>query len=186
MIEKNEKIIEKLTKFSSYLIQVNSIYNDNSFCCLKDVATVSSGKSIKKIENGKYEIIGANGTLGYTNDYNIEDRVIITGRVGTIGTFTQYSNKIWCSDNTLIIKSKYFNYLYYFLKENFNAKLFNRGSTQPLITQLDMLKYEVKIPKNIDDLEKKLNSNYQVIESKNKENILLKKEKDLLLKKYFG
>ena len=49
-----------------------------------------------------------------------------------------------------------------------------------------MLKFEIKVPSNIDKLEEKLNTYYQIIEVKKKENRLLKKEKDILLKKYLG
>ena len=40
--------------------------------------------------------------------------------------------------------------------------------------------------KIVDKLEENLNTYYQIIEVKKKENRLLKKEKDILLKKYFG
>lgn len=185
LIEKNEKIIFKLAEFSDLLIKKNTYKKRVKTCLLSNLAIVTSGKSTPKFKNGKFPIVGANGILGYTNNYNVKDDVIVTGRVGTIGTFSQYSDKIWCSDNTLIIKSQYSNYLYYYLKEHFNAKSYNRGSTQPLITQSDMLKFEINIPENIKELENTLKDNYQIIKNKTKENNLLKEQKNLLLKIYF-
>ena len=185
MIEKYVNINKKITELCQLIVD-ESLLNNYKIVSLIDIATVNSGKATKKLNSGQYEIIGANGCLGYTNDYNLSSKAIITGRVGTIGTFKQITEPVWCSDNTLIIKTIYFNYLYYYLKLFFDCKSLNRGSTQPLITQTDLLDYEIKIPNNIDDIEKKLNIYYSLI---NKNNIEIKKLnllKQQYLKKFFG
>ena len=153
---------------------------------ISDISNVSSGKSTKKNTSGKYQIIGANGCLGYTDNFNINEKIIITGRVGTIGTFCQYDEAIWCSDNTLIIRTKYFNYLFYYLNIFFDSNSLNRGSTQPLITQTDLLNYEIFIPKNIIEIENELKEIYSNIKSNNIKISMLKKIKDNYLKKFFG
>ncbi|HOI47585.1 MAG TPA: restriction endonuclease subunit S [Bacilli bacterium] len=95
-----------------------------------------NGKSIKKIDKGKYPIYGANGIIGWSEDYNYSN-VIAIGRVGSTGTVTKISGKCWLSDNTISVKNRdnsHFDYIYYLLK----SKDLNRlsiGSTQPLITQ---------------------------------------------------
>lgn len=153
---------------------------------ISDVSSISSGKSTKKNTSGKYQIIGANGCLGYTDNFNINEKIIITGRVGTIGTFSQYDKAIWCSDNTLIIRTNYFNYLFYYLNVFFDSDSLNRGSTQPLITQTDLLNYEIFIPKNIDEIENELETIYSKIKNNNIKISMLMGIKKSYLKKFFG
>ena len=107
---------------------------------LSQVASVSSGKrpTIKN-ETGEYPIIGANGVMAYTNEFNTNSDLIITGRVGTLGVVKRYNKPIWASDNTLIINTKYLNYIESYLK-TIDYNLLNRGSTQPLLTQGDLNK----------------------------------------------
>jgi len=109
---------------------------------LGELIKIGSGKGLKKDkfnDDGKYPILGANGEIGRTNEYLFDDKLIFTGRVGTLGNVFRIENKkVWLSDNTLIIKpKKYYNYIYFVLK---NATLgqFNVGSTQPLIRQSDV------------------------------------------------
>ncbi len=122
---------------------------------LGDLVAVSTGKGLRRneyIENGIYPVIGANGEIGRTDNYLTEEKLILTGRVGTLGElFINYNQRIWISDNVLIIQSKrdkYFYFTYFFLKEVEFENL-NVGSTQPLVTQTDLKKIECSIP---DDL----------------------------------
>lgn len=152
---------------------------------LKDIIEISSGKAIKS-SNGDYRVIGANGEIGLTTDYNNEGKILVTGRVGTIGTFTRYNEKCWCSDNTLIIKSNYLNYLNYYLNNNFDCQAYNRGSTQPLITQSDILQLEIELPQSINQLEIQLDLYFEEI-SKYKNRIKeLNNLKQLYLNKFFN
>lgn len=185
MIENYNKINDVINYVSQLFVDKSLINNYKSVKVI-DIATVNSGKSTKKLQSGKYEIIGANGCLGYTNYYNLSSRAIITGRVGTIGTFKRINEPVWCSDNTLIVRTIYFNYLFYYLKQNFDSSSLNRGSTQPLITQTDLLDYEIKIPNNIDDLEKILDKYYFLIKENNNKIKMLTNLKQQYLKKFFG
>jgi type I restriction enzyme S subunit len=123
---------------------------------LGEIVEVSSGKSIEKgklKEKGLYPVLGANGEIGRTDDWLYEGELIYTGRVGTLGNvFTVFKNeKVWLTDNTLVIrpkKNEYYYFVYFTLK---NAKLdeYNSGSTQPLIRQSDIKKMEIFLP-NMD------------------------------------
>lgn len=109
----------------------------------EDLVNLSAGKGVKKsdyIENGKYKIFGANGTIGYYNKYLIDEPVILTGRVGTLGSVFIFNEPIWISDNVLIskVKNKASFYYSFFTLKSFNFKSLNTGSTQPLITQTDL------------------------------------------------
>ena len=92
--------------------------------------------------------------MAYTNDYNCNEKVLIAGRVGTHGVIQRYNIPIWASDNTLIIKSKFYEFIYQVLK-NIDWNSMNRGSTQPLITQSDLKNINIHIPnqKLLNDFE---------------------------------
>ena len=114
---------------------------------------ISSGKGLKKerlSENGIYPVLGANGEIGRTNDFLFNENLLFTGRVGTLGNVFRVENeKVWLSDNTLVIRlKKYFNFIYFVLKA---AKLeeYNVGSTQPLIRQSDIKEIEIRLPPEI-------------------------------------
>jgi len=121
---------------------------------LGEIIEISSGKSIEKGKlkgKGLYPVLGANGEIGRNDDWLYEGELIYTGRVGTLGNvFIVFKNeKVWLTDNTLVIKPKkneYFYFVYFTLK---NAKLdeYNSGSTQPLIRQSDIKKIEIFLPK---------------------------------------
>lgn len=118
---------------------------------LGELVKIGSGKGLKKdkfIDDGQYPILGANGEIGRTNNYLFDEKLIFTGRVGTLGNVFRVENKkVWLSDNTIIIRPlRYFNFIYFILK---NAKLdqYNVGSTQPLVRQSDVKEIEISITK---------------------------------------
>lgn len=118
---------------------------------LGEVIGISSGKGLKKkeyVENGSYPVLGANGEIGRTDKCLFDEKLIFTGRVGTLGKIFISTGKVWLSDNTLIIKPKedYF-YFVYFLLKNVKLEEYNVGSTQPLIRQSDIKEIEILLPK---------------------------------------
>ena len=156
---------------------------------LGDVISISSGKGIKRdeyIPNGEIPILGANGEIGRTNKHLFNEKIIFTGRVGSLGSVFISDGKAWLSDNTLIIRPKleYFYITYFLLK---NAKLENRnvGSTQPLIRQSDVKELDFSFPKNrnLQKFELQADLFFQKT-SKNKSQIrILEKLRDILLPK---
>ena len=111
---------------------------------------ISSGKGIKKeqlADDGLFPVLGANGEIGRTNDYLFDERLIFTGRVGTVGNiFIVGGKKVWLSDNTLVFrKMRWFYFVYFSLKA---ARLadYNAGSTQPLIRQSDIKEIPISLP----------------------------------------
>lgn len=107
---------------------------------LGTIANITSGKRpVDKLETGAYPVIGANGIMAYTNAFNFNEDLIITGRVGTLGVVRRYAEQIWASDNTLVIQTKYLNYIENYMK-TIDYYSLNRGSTQPLLTQGDLKK----------------------------------------------
>lgn len=115
---------------------------------LEEIVNISSGKrpKVKKDKDKLYKIpiIGANGIMSYTNEFMYNEKLLTIGRVGTLGVVQKYYDKIWPSDNSLVIKSNYLEMIYFILK-NVDYKSLNRGSTQPLITQTDMKNLKIII-----------------------------------------
>ena len=105
---------------------------------LKDIAILKNGKKRNKEPFGKYELFGANGKIGYTDEFLLEENSIIIGRVGANCGSVHFSYKpIWISDNTIgVVPRENVDsyYLYYYLK---SLRLNERasGSAQPLINQ---------------------------------------------------
>lgn len=157
---------------------------------VSDHAIISTGKGLMRhefVKDGKYPILGANGEIGRTDKYLTDERLILTGRVGTLGKVYISTNKVWISDNVLIIKNYdeiYFFPLYFFLKR-FDFENLNTGSTQPLVTQGDMRKLEMNIPSStkMQQFHTYCSSNFKKIEENiNQMRILVQLRNNLLPK----
>lgn len=156
---------------------------------LANLIDIGSGKGLQRtdfIENGHYPVLGANGEIGRTNKFLVDedDRVIYTGRVGTLGNiFRLAGGKAWLSDNTLIIKPKeFYNFVYFVLKSS-HLQDFNVGSTQPLIRQSDIKEIELSLPdgNTLNVFEKECNLIYNKVENNNKQIQTLVQTRDGLL-----
>ncbi|MFG6377788.1 MAG: restriction endonuclease subunit S [Lachnospiraceae bacterium] len=161
-IEENERINNNLEQQVSTLYQAwfedfilsNKVCPDSwKYVTLADIAEVSSGKrpSIKsaiQTNENSVPLVGAASVIGFTNEANHTDKILVIGRVGTHGVVQRFNSPCWASDNTLVITSGYYEYTNQILKR-IDYHLINRGSTQPLITQGDMNKVVVLMPDNI-------------------------------------
>lgn len=117
---------------------------------LGSIANITSGKrpSIKQSERTNdisIPIVGAASIMGYTKDILYNEKILVTGRVGTHGVIQRFNSPCWASDNTLVITSKLYEYVYQILK-GIEYTNMNRGSTQPLITQTDLKNVGILIP----------------------------------------
>lgn len=122
--------------------------------CLGDIAEITSGKRPPKKSKDKTKdlsipLIGASDIMGFTSDVLYDRPILVIGRVGTHGVVQRFQEKCWPSDNTLVIESSYYNYVYQLLK-GIDYSAINRGSTQPLITQTDVKNTDIIIaPENV-------------------------------------
>lgn len=103
---------------------------------LSSILEFKNGKK-RPTEEGQIPVYGGNGILGYANDSNYEDCIVI-GRVGAYcGSVYYEKNQCWISDNAIAALTKRNAdtvYSYYLLK---SLKLNERriGTGQPLLTQ---------------------------------------------------
>lgn len=156
---------------------------------MESLISIGSGKGLKKenfIEDGKYPILGANGEIGRTNEFLFDEKLIYTGRVGTLGKIFRIENeKVWLSDNTLVIVPlKHFNFIYLTLKTS-RLEDYNVGSTQPLIRQSDIKEIEVALPSNekLEEFESITDRFFKKIKSNQTQIRTLTQLKDSLLPK---
>lgn len=200
--KKRQQRVVKILESLDNKIEINNEINNNLYYLIKNnyealidnsdweevelgtISNITSGKRpIDKLEVGNYPVIGANGIMAYTSDYNFNEDLIITGRVGTLGVVKRYSDFIWASDNTLVIQTKYLNYIENYLR-TIDYYSLNRGSTQPLLTQGDLKKQIISFN---EDLVTKFEEDNQVfidkIRNNEKENIKLVQLRDALLPK---
>lgn len=156
---------------------------------LSDLANISTGKrpTIKSdIKTSEFciPIVGASSVMGYTSKSNYNDKILVTGRVGTHGVIQRFSTACWASDNTLVITSNYYEYVNQILGKIDYSSL-NRGSTQPLITQGDMNKEPVLIPdtETLNRFETIVGALMTSYDYNNNENMRLEEVRDSLLPK---
>jgi len=123
---------------------------------LGTIADFSNGRATKITDSGKFLIYGSNGLIGWGDNYNYEDGVVI-GRVGAYcGSLKYEKSKFWATDNTIVGKlkneseNKYLYYLLRILALNHRAG----GSAQPLLTQDILNSIEVIFPIKSDDQKK--------------------------------
>jgi type I restriction enzyme, S subunit len=155
-----------------------------------ELVEIITGKGLRReeyVENGEFPILGANGELGRTNNFLFNENLILTGRVGTLGSIHIVRGKVWISDNVLISKAKLkenFHYAYYVIS-GFDFESLNRGSTQPLVTQTDLKNEIILIPDHevLVQFEKLASSLFDKIFSNNLQNKNLTKIRDMLLPK---
>ena len=151
LLHRQNQTLESLaqTLFRQWFIEeAKEEWEDGTF---GDLVEVSSGKSLKRElfdDMGKYEVLGANGKIGKTNEWLFEEELIYTGRVGTLGNIflIDEAKKVWLSDNTLVVKPKKYFYFIYFLMIDFQLENLNVGSTQPLVRQSDLKNIEILLP----------------------------------------
>ena len=156
---------------------------------LSDITEITNGKRppMKQSDYSKdvsIPLVGAASVMGYTNQVLYNEPILITGRVGTHGVIQRFSTKCWPSDNTLVVKSQYYEYVYQIMC-NIDYDNMNRGSTQPLITQSDLGKVECIIPDegNLNKFEQLTNNLFAKVQENQLENQKLANIRDTLLPK---
>ena len=156
---------------------------------LSELMTFGNGKSRPKT-NGNIPVYGGNGVLSYTDQYNIENAILI-GRVGAYcGSVYLEQGICWVSDNAIFAKSKVSTdeFFDYFLLKRLNLFSHHVGTGQQLLTQEILNNIEVTKP-DIDQIEvfnANANTVFQTITANRKEIIRLQELSTLLLSRLAG
>lgn len=194
-IRLNEQMIAKLEKTAQALYRqmfVDGIDTENlpegwRKGRLGDIAEVNSGKTCLDKSNIKdelyqYPVAGASGVIGFSSTYNYDEKLMTTGRVGTLGVVNRYNQQMYMADNVLVVRSKYYEYCYQILTSLDYSEI-TKGGVQSLITQTDLKESAIMIPPKdlLDSFEQQSSSIYSFVETKSQENEKLTELQSLLL-----
>jgi type I restriction enzyme S subunit len=86
--------------------------------------------------------------MAYVTEPLFNEPILLTGRVGTLGTVFRIRTPCWPSDNALVVIAKdaaAYEFLY-FQMQRIEFSALNRGSTQPLLTQTDLKAQPMVVP----------------------------------------
>ena len=116
-------------------------------CDVYQPATISTKQLV---ENGEFDVFGANGKIGKYSSYNHEEpEVLLTCRGATCGNINVSTPKSWINGNAMVVhpkeKNLLKNYLVYLLK-TLNYTEVITGSAQPQITRLSLKNVYIPIP----------------------------------------
>lgn len=115
------------------------------------ILSLRNGERPLITENSIFPIYGANGIMGYTSNFLVNnDFTIIIGRVGASGEIHLATGKIWISDNAIYSRhydkdKVYMPFVSYLLKFK-NINRFATKSTHPIITQSFLNSFLVPLP----------------------------------------
>ena len=194
-IRLNEQMIEKLEATAQALYRkmfVDGVDKENlpegwRIGKLGDIAEVNSGKTCVdkseiKGEIYQYPVAGASGIIGFSSTYNYDEKLMTTGRVGTLGVVNRYNQQMYMADNVLVVRSKYYEYCYQILSSLDYSEI-TKGGVQSLITQTDLKESAIMIPPKdlLDSFEQKSSSIYSLVGTKKQENSKLTELQSLLL-----
>ncbi|QAA37353.1 restriction endonuclease subunit S [Akkermansia muciniphila] len=197
-IENNQKINDNLQQqamalFDSWFVSFNrtngEVPADWTEGTLGDISTIISGKrppmkQAVETDGVQIPLVGASSIMGFTNAVLYNEPILVTGRVGTHGVVQRFQTPCWTSDNTLVIKSSFYEFTYQVLQRVDYVNM-NRGSTQPLITQTDLKNVSIVLPPKtvLLEFEELAGSLMAMYEANRKENNRLAVLRDSLLPK---
>jgi len=147
--EDGKLIFHRETEFQE--TEIGGIPKEWKIVKLKEILTLRNGKRPTLSEDGWVPVYGANGIMGCTTDFLIDnDYTIVIGRVGASGEVHLAQGKIWVSDNALysekVNSSKVFMpFLYYLLKDK-KLSRFAHKTTHPIITQSFLNNLPIQLP----------------------------------------
>ena len=152
-VEQYGKVIFQREKIKNSRCEVKkgvgrlSMRSDWNVCTLDKGIKFKNGKK-RPNNSGKYPVYGGNGILGYADDFN-DENVVIIGRVGAFcGSVYYEPNKCWISDNAISAQKSTttdINYIYYLL-HSLNLNKRHIGTSQPLLTQEILNRIDVIMP----------------------------------------
>lgn len=117
---------------------------------IKYVAKSKSGKEIRKediLDDGLFKVFGGGEQIGFIDKSNTQKEDILIGRVGSCGKVTVPDEKVWATDNAIVLSSTDCNYEYlaYCLKSMPLENLIKQ-TAQPLLTASSLMNCYIPLP----------------------------------------
>lgn len=121
---------------------------------LKYLVRFNSGDTITAldfVDDGPYEVYGANGKRGHYSKFNYDGPRILVGRVGALcGNIHLTNSKIWVSEHALVsVNSHLIDFDYNWLSKLLEASNLNQyggGSAQPVIASSTIENLPIVLP----------------------------------------
>ncbi|MDP8204607.1 MAG: restriction endonuclease subunit S [Candidatus Tenebribacter mawsonii] len=149
------RLLDELLKSTFLDMFGDPVKNEKGFSTI-------SGSSLFKLSSGKfkptklldnsysYPTYGGNGRTGFSDDFLIDYKTIVIGRVGAYcGCVHISEQKSWITDNAIYIKKFYdeINLLFlYHQLIHINLRKFAQTAGQPKITQKPIEKFQFQLP----------------------------------------
>jgi type I restriction enzyme S subunit len=103
--------------------------------------------SNKLDDESEYPVVGGNGFMGRTDDFNVKEDIIVIGRVGAYCGIVHYINeKSWVSDNALIVDTGNNKRFFTYLLNAFNLNSIANKTAQPVVTATNIKAIYIPIP----------------------------------------
>ena len=129
---------------------IGEIPSEWSVIKCKYLLEVKSGDAIRNellSSNGKYQVFGGGEILGYTDVYNANESNLLIGRVGArCGCVTRPFNKVFATDNALVVIPKDNRNFLYYVFISFDLNRLNTSNAQPLITSSKVKNITIPVP----------------------------------------
>ena len=145
---------------------------------------VSSGKFLPKKKmnsEGNIKVYGGNGISGSHDDFNLDGKNILIGRVGAYCGNVHYVNeKIWLTDNAMYTHSYKYNFNLKFLSlilSSINMGSFARHAAQPVISFSSIKDLKIRFPESVDEQSQIVNAFEKIENNLRKLRINYKKQK---------
>ena len=156
-ISTQNKIIDKLQSLIKGITQ-NIVHHNKPNVHISDCMECSTStlQESDVLENGIYPVYGANGIVGYLDNYNTQNEAIYIIKDGSgVGTVSYVTGKCSATGTLNILQAKEgfaLQYLYYLLKV-FNFEPYKTGMAVPHIYFKDYSKAKVFCPSNTVQLQ---------------------------------
>lgn len=152
VVAKYDEIVKMDYSFSykKYIKQEVSCNDEFEMVRLGDVCTFmpkSKRKACEGEDKGKYKFYTSSDKVKYIDEYDYEDKCIIIGTGGNANI--KIDKNFSCSADNFILKSKYCDYIYFYISNNINI-LQNgfSGSTIKHISKEYVKNIQIPIPKS--------------------------------------
>lgn len=120
---------------------------------LGDICNIYQPKTISTkelVENGDFNVFGANGVIGKYHSYNHEEaEVLLTCRGATCGTINVSTPKSWINGNAMVIHPKTNDLKKSYLRvalKSIDYSTIITGAAQPQITRVSLSPVSIAIP----------------------------------------
>ena len=124
---------------------------------LGDVCHVYQPETIsqKQMAGGEYAVYGANGPIGWHNQFNHEEAQLILGCRGSCGSVHITAPRSWINGNAMVVQPKTDliapAYLAYALRGGVDLKDSITGTAQPQITRASLMPVAISYPEALSE-----------------------------------